>query len=188
MLICFAFIRVTRRRGLLWGIVAFLFASGAVLTYASSFATGRSARETGIGADRAWIDEQVGPNARVSVLWNEPGRPDGTAPPRPAQRVIWDNEFFNRSVTSLYAIGAAGPESVPQEIRASVRRHLVVGRDGRVVRSAYVLTCGIRLDAPVVARDANTSAVLYRTDGVIRVHAVGPSTCQGKSGDGMKNS
>jgi hypothetical protein len=183
LLICLAFVRVSRRRGLLWGIVAFLFATGAILTYASSFATGRSARETGISTDRSWIDEQVGPDASVAVLWNEPGRLGDTAPPRPAQRVIWDNEFFNRSVTSVYAIGAAGPEPVPQELRASVRGKLVVGEDGRAVRSAYVLTCGIRIDAPVVARDPITSAVLYKVGGVIRVRSVGPSVCQGKSSD-----
>lgn len=182
LLICLGFLRVTRRTKLLWGTVGVLFAAGAILTYASSYATGRSARETGIGADPGWIDERAGEHANVAVLWNEPGSPKHKAPPRPAQRVIWDNEFFNRSIASVYAIGAPGPSPVP-EIRASVRGNLIVGHDGRAVRSAYVLTCGIQVAAPVVARDPSTSAVLYKVGGVIRVQSVGPSVCAGKSSD-----
>jgi hypothetical protein len=181
LLICLAFVLVGRRRGLLWGLVAFLFATGAILTYANSYARGRSSRDTAVGADRGWIDGHVTPRANVAVLWNEPGRPGETAPPRPAQSVIWENEFFNRSVTAVYAIGAAGPEPVPQEIPAKVRGNLVVGADGRPLRSTYVLTCGIRIDAPIVARDPGTSAILYKVDGVVRVRSVGPSMCQGKS-------
>ncbi len=174
------FVRVRRRTGTLWLVVGLLFAAGAILTSASSYVTGRSAREVGISTSRSWIDDRVGSGAKVVVLWNEPGSPSSTAPPRPAQRVIWDNEFFNRSVRTVYSLGAKSPEPVP-EIAVRIAPTGIVERvdDSSLVQADYVLTCGIRLEAPVLAVDRRTAAVLYQVAGRVRVQSVGLSTCHG---------
>jgi hypothetical protein len=39
----------------------------------------------------------------------------------------------------------------------------------------------MRLDAPIVGRDSQTGAVLYRTPNLIRVRTFGLSTCHGRS-------
>jgi hypothetical protein len=174
------FVRVRRRTGALWLVVGLLFAVGAILTSAISFVTGRSAKEAGIGMSLSWIDDRVGSGSRVAILWSEPGSPSSTATPRPAQRVIWDNEFFNRNVRTVYSLGAKSPEPVP-EIPVRVASTGVVERadNSAPVRADYVLTCGIRLDAPVVAVDKQTSAVLYEVAGQLRVRSVGLSNCHG---------
>ncbi len=181
LLVCACFVRVVRKTRALWGVVGTLFAVGAVLTYASSYATGASARDVGLGRYAGWIHAHAGTES-VAVLWNEPGGAGDTAPPRPAQRVIWDNEFFSRTPLRVYAVGANGPEPIPTEVRARIGAGDVVLRqkDGVPVRSAYVLTCGIRLAAPIAAVDPDTGAILDRTHLVLRVRSVGRAVCQGR--------
>ena len=63
-----------------------------------------------------WIDRAVGPNADVAVLWT------GTMPsPYP----VYENEFFSRSVRTVYDVdGAARPDPLPETdaVRAAERR------------------------------------------------------------------
>ncbi len=175
------FVMIMRSTWILWTGIAGTFVVGALLTYGSSYVTLSTARDVGMGAPPGWIDTHVPAGSRVVVLWNEPGRVGNVASPQPWQRVIWENEFFNRSVQAVYALGAASPEPVPREIRARVRADgLLEDENRRLLRPAFVLTCGIRLAAPVVAVDSETSAVLYRTSGRPRVARVGLSTCVGR--------
>ena len=46
-----------------------------------------------------WIDRAVGRSADVAAIWT--GKPD--------VHVIWENEFFNRSVGPIYDTGSADP-------------------------------------------------------------------------------
>ncbi len=63
-----------------------------------------NARAAGIGSARSdWIDRSVGANARVAAVWS------GNVDPH----VIWENEFFNRSVGPVYDLGAPLPGDLP---------------------------------------------------------------------------
>jgi hypothetical protein len=106
-----------------------------------------------------WIDRRVGKGADVAAIWT--GRADAHA--------IWENEFFNRSVGSVYDTGPRMPGGL-----ASTR--LVVGADGlfhdpegRTVQHAYVLTDGsLDLDGVKTAADPALGINLWKIDGAIR--------------------
>jgi hypothetical protein len=75
----------------------------------------RNARAAGIGGRMDWIDRAVRGGDVVGVLWA--GRTD--------PHVVWENEFFNRSVGPVYDVAEPIPGNLPS---ASVR----VGADGVV--------------------------------------------------------
>jgi dolichyl-phosphate-mannose-protein mannosyltransferase len=116
-----------------------------------------------------WIDRAVGrdPSA-VAVLYG------GSA----TQEVVWENEFFNRSVGRIYDFGAP-PDPLPTTV-AVRRRGGVLTADGRVVRARYVLADGTAdLKGSLVARDGDLGVSLFRVDGPIvllsQVHGLYPN-------------
>jgi hypothetical protein len=92
-----------------------------------------------------WIDRQVGRDADVAAIWT--GKPD--------VHVIWENEFFNRSVGPVYDVGAApipgGLHSTPVTVGGD---GYLRDADGRLVRHRYVLVDG-SLDLNGVKRAAD---------------------------------
>jgi hypothetical protein len=161
--------------------VACALATSGLLASAASFGKGEAVTAAGVGSRPGWVDAVAGRGADVSVLWNEPGSRDRPAPPRAAQDVVWVDEFFNRSITRVLALGAPDPEGLP-DVPVRVAGHgLLVDTGGTAVRAAFVLTCGVRVDAPLAARDPDTGARLYRVNGTVRVLDVAPSTCVGLS-------
>jgi hypothetical protein len=110
--------------------------------------------------DVDWIDKEAGHDGNVAAIWS--GNTDRLS--------IWENEFFNRSVGTVYRTGAP-LEGDLAETPVSVERRtgLMHGPDGKVVRGGYVLTDGsVLLDGRVVARDARKGMLLYRVDGPLR--------------------
>lgn len=108
------------------------------------------AAAVGVPADKSWIDHAVGPNANVGILWNGGDDP----------YLVWENEFWNRSVRRVYGLDgntlAGGmPEIAVAPDRAS---GVIAGLD-----SDYVLTDQrVQLLGQVVARDQAHQLVLYR--------------------------
>jgi hypothetical protein len=108
---------------------------------------------------RDWIDRRVGKGADVAAIWT--GRTDA--------HVIWENEFFNRSVGRVYDSGAAMPGGL-----ASVR--VTVGsdgylreREGRTIRHRYVLSDGsLDLDGVKKASDSSLGINLWEVNGALR--------------------
>ena len=104
----------------------------------------------GIGAhDRSWIDDAVGRDAHVAVLWSG----GNTA-------AIWQNEFWNRSVDRVYDLGTPLPGDMP-----STRVH--ADRQTGVLLPAiprrYVLASkSVSLAGTPIARDPEKELVLYR--------------------------
>jgi hypothetical protein len=85
--------------------------SGAqIRTHGSSAAAAMS-----IQPNHAWIDEAIGPDAEAVVIWSEHVNP----------HVIWENEFFNRSVGRIYYLRRPSWEGLPEQ-------HVTVGRRGRL--------------------------------------------------------
>jgi hypothetical protein len=77
----------------------------------------RNARVAGIGGRLDWIDRAVPHGASVGVLWS------GHADPH----VVWENEFFNRSVGPVYDLAQPLPGNLSSApLRAGVAQRLVL--------------------------------------------------------------
>ncbi len=109
--------------------------------------------------ERDWVDRAVGRNARVAVLWS--GNTDS--------RVIWENEFFNRSLGRVYELGAPLGGGLPaQHVEIDVRSG-VLSADGRPISTRYLLTDrSVGIVGRPVASDPPRAMVVYRIDGPLR--------------------
>jgi hypothetical protein len=114
-----------------------------------------------------WIDRAVGPGAKVAILR------DSVTP----DEVVWENEFFNRSVGPIYAYDVARvPDPLPETV-------LHANKDGDLgVRVQYVL--GNNIVGTEIAPDRDLGVALYRVDGplIVRiphVRGVYPDTWSG---------
>ncbi|MBW8741098.1 MAG: hypothetical protein JF623_00395, partial [Acidobacteria bacterium] len=101
-------------------------------------------------------DRAVGRNADVGFIWSN-ARGNG--------RVIevWQNEFFNRSVGTVYDVAAVSPGDLPEtKLRRRTDGTFVV--DGRGVRPAYVLGHDyLHLAGKLVRTDPRRGLELRRT-------------------------
>ncbi len=110
-----------------------------------------------IQPDHAWIDRRIGTGAETVVIWS--GRRD--------PRTIWESEFFNRSVGTIYYV--AGPTGIglpEQHVRIDRTGKLYADGSTEPVRAQYLLA-----DRSVVPRrgrlvtvDRATGMRLFATD------------------------
>lgn len=115
----------------------------------------------GIGNhDRDWIDRKLGSDAQVAVLWSLPPS---------YSKVLAENEFFNRSVGTVYNLsGQAG--SLPETAVTLDARGLVRGPDGSPIESRYVLAEEARrIAGRPIAFDRNKGMAVYKTSGPLRL-------------------
>jgi Dolichyl-phosphate-mannose-protein mannosyltransferase len=106
-----------------------------------------------------WIDHTVGRSADVAAIWT--GKPD--------VHVIWENEFFNRSVGPILDTGAPIPGGLPSTQVAIDPGTGLVRAAGRLVRHRYALVdSSLELNGKVVASDPGLGVSLYRLDGPLR--------------------
>jgi hypothetical protein len=109
---------------------------------------------------RDWIDRAVGRHADVAALWTA----------KPDRHVIWENEFFNRSVGRVYWTSAPLGGGLPQtRLRDDPRTGLLLDPHGRAVRARYVLVdSSIVPEGRVVARDERKAVAVWKLDGPLR--------------------
>ena len=106
-----------------------------------------------------WIDRAVGPNANVSFLWHPTGE----------TRPLWNNEFFNRSIHTLYTVNGpdVGDGGLP-EIAVHERDDGTLASAHGVPRVRYAVSytdvAGTR-----VARDPAIGLAVYRVNGPLVV-------------------
>jgi hypothetical protein len=157
-----------RRQLLTWLVVGAWFAVGTTFVYGSVLNESRNAQAIGAGQDRRWIDEAVGGGAQVAVLWREPGT--GIQAPAARHRLVWLNEFFNRSVGPVYVLGAEMPYGLATT-QVAVRDGAVVeAARGTPVHARFVLAaCDARVAGTVVARSRETGMAVVETGGAVRV-------------------
>jgi hypothetical protein len=94
-----------------------------------------------IGA-RGWVDGRLGPDARIAVLATE----------NVDWMLLWQTEFWNRSVQLVYYVGPREPGTLP------TRRVTIDERTGRLVRDdgaplgmdGIVTDRTVELDAPLI--------------------------------------
>jgi len=111
---------------------------------------------------RDWIDQRVGRDGDVAFVFS--GRN-----PHDQPLTLWENEFFNRSVGTVYDLRQPSMGELPEH-RVTQRADGVLLDRGRPVRHPYVLTdTSVPLAGTVVARDEPKGIVLYRTGGLVRI-------------------
>ena len=120
----------------------------------------RSAVAQGIGVrDRSWIDDAVGSNARVAVLYSGGDR-----------LAVWENEFWNRSVSRVYELGVhLGGDMPATDVSVDRRSGVVHDRQGRAIQERYVLSSTrVALVGKPIAEDSSKQLVLYRVTEPVR--------------------
>ena len=110
--------------------------------------------------NRGWIDEAIGPHGNAVVIYS--GRADA--------HVVWENEFFNRSVGAVYYLREPSWAGLPEQ-KLVVRNGTLVDESGMPLRARYALVDPwVVLRGRVVARDRTSGMRLYRLDGrVVRL-------------------
>jgi hypothetical protein len=121
----------------------------------------RDAIGAGITVRHDWIDRRLGPDTNVALLVN------GGFIALP----YWENEFFNRSVRTVYTM--AGPfDGLPRTELATRPSGLLTDVTGQAVRHRYVLSnYQVVPEGRPLAQDSRTGMTLYETSGPLRVKA-----------------
>jgi hypothetical protein len=119
-----------------------------------------------------WIDERVGADADVPYIF--------TADQVNNPHLLWQTEFWNRSVGDVYGLDAADPTSVPVVATTVDGRGRIVGvPDGRPLTPRYVLAHpGIHIAGTRVAQEGRLA--LYRVPAPLKLE----SKIEGVYGDG----
>jgi hypothetical protein len=106
---------------------------------------------------RDWIDRAVPAGVEVSVLWTG----EGDLYP------VWQNEFFSRSVGTIYSIAGQLLGALPQTtLSVDEQAGLLRGPDGRPVQPRYLLVDDSFTPAGrVLARDEVHRITLYQLEG-----------------------
>ena len=106
--------------------------------------------------DRDWIDARLGRHAHVAVLFDSRVMDKFT---------VWTNEFFNRSIRTVYDVAGPTPGALPETpVQIDPKTGHIVG-----IKEPYLLTTrSLQLDEPELAADEAKGLALYRV-----VRAVG---------------
>ena len=118
-----------------------------------------AAYTTGVGAPRSWVDQAVGRNADVTLLYT------GTNPYRG-----WENEFWNRSIRRVYDYaGAPTLAGYEPELTEDAGGVFTLAGTHTPVHVQYVLTDPtLQIVGTVVARDPDRGMAVYRVHGLLR--------------------
>ena len=160
-----AVVLLPRRLGLLVpAAVLAVFAVTAVLAWDRMIGAPEDAVFAG-GLERAWVDELVPEDARVTKLYLESAPCPASATTRHA---LFLTEFFNSTVDRAAHLGDSIPDGLPID-RVEVEDGRVVLPNGASLEAEYVLTQpGIELDGRRVGTGTSAGLVLWETDGAVR--------------------
>jgi len=135
-------------------------------------------RRVGIGDTTGWVD-RVANGESVSVLWYE--RPGKLWEPLEARhRIVWLDEFYNRSIGDVYELGSPMPYGVDlptTPVRLSKGRVVLEDGTPAPLGSLVLAPCYVHLVGDVVARDSATGASVYRVSGPVRAAVTRPHEC-----------
>ncbi len=123
-----------------------------------------------------WIDRTVGRNADVAFLWHYAGE----------TRPLWNNEFFNRSVGTVYTVDGPDPADggLPETPVFARGDGELATATGSVPRVHYAVSFADIAGTPL-ARDSQIGLTLYRVNGPLviltSVRGVYPDTWGGRT-------
>ena len=111
--------------------------------------------------ERDWVDQAVGRDADVSVLWT--GATD--------RFTVHENEFFSRSVDGVYHLHQPVPGGLPQTPVAVDRADgsFYTPNDSAVSTPFLLTDDSLPIEGRIVARDKRKGLRLFRLDGRARV-------------------
>jgi hypothetical protein len=122
-------------------------------------AASHDALGAGITVRRDWVDSHVGAQTNVALLVN------GGATALP----YWENEFFNRSVRTVFTLAGAY-DSLPRTDVAAAPSGVLRDTANQLVRHRYVLSnFQVIPDGRPIAADSGTGMTLYETNGPLRI-------------------
>jgi hypothetical protein len=108
-----------------------------------------------IQSNRGWIDQAIGPHGHAVVVYS--GRAD--------PHVVWENEFFNRSVGEVYYLREPSWAGLPEQ-KLVLRNGTLVDESGKPLRARYALVDPwVVLRGREVARDRTSGMRVIRLDG-----------------------
>jgi hypothetical protein len=114
----------------------------------------------GIGGERDWIDHAVGGDAEVTVMYSgalEPLR-------------VWENEFFNRSIKGVYAMGVPVPDGLPQSVvHPNESGRIVDLADNPVAASLVMVHDSTVVAGTTVAADSDARLSIIRAAKPLRL-------------------
>ena len=149
-----------RRAGVLLVLIVgfFVVTSAAVDKRTDKASVG--AVSQGITGQRDWIDAAVGPQVDVVALY------PGTLEPLR----IWQNEFFNRAVGSIYALGVPMPGNLPDTVVNIAPNGNVVDGNGFQMKANLVLVdTSTHVVGDVLAHDAGTQMSVVAASAPLRI-------------------
>ncbi|MEI6690050.1 MAG: hypothetical protein WCN97_11935, partial [Thermoleophilia bacterium] len=116
----------------------------------------------GIGGPRNWIDAAVGASTPVDVLY------PGTSEPLR----VWENEFFNRSLRDVLALGAPMPGGLPETVVNADTQGNVRNRPGFQIDTDFVLVdSSTTVIGSVVASDPGTGMSVVQVEKPLRLQS-----------------
>ena len=157
-----AFLVVPRRFAILLplGVLAFFLAIARPISARMEYAAAGALAEGMHKQDREWIDRAVGGGGEVGVLWTGNG----------SRFSVWQNEFFNRSVGTVFSPGTPMEGGLPA---AQVTFDRSTGVLHGAPDAPFVLTDGsAELVGEVVARDGARNVFLYKVEPPLRQAAL----------------
>lgn len=106
-----------------------------------------------------WIDRAAGRHADVSFLWT----------PNPEPHPVYNNEFFSRSVHTIYALGADPYMGGLPETTVHVRADGVVSSGARPIPPVQYAVAATDVAGRKIASDPKLGLSLFRVDGPLVV-------------------
>jgi len=134
---------------------------------------------------RDWIDRAVGRDADVAVLWTTCSAGKCPQPAsRTDEKIVWENEFFSRSVRDVYVLHDSLPGGLPTRAASLDAKSGFFTSRGRKIRAEYAFVdASVEPLGVAVARDVNKGMSVYRLAGplrqAIRVTGLYPDTWSG---------
>ncbi|MHB8642887.1 MAG: glycosyltransferase family 39 protein [Gaiellaceae bacterium] len=119
---------------------------------------------------RDWIDRAVGHNANVAVVWTACASQQCPQPrSQTDDKVVWENEFFSRSVGTVYYLHDPLPGGLPERPLTFDAASGYFRSDGALIRAPYVLVdSSVEPVGTVVAKDVTKGTSVYRLHGPLR--------------------
>lgn len=119
---------------------------------------------------RDWIDRAVGHNADVAVLWTACAS-DQCPEPRSHtdEKVVWENEFFSRSVGPVYFLNDPVAGGLPEQHATFHPATGLFTVDGKLIHAQYALVdSSVEPVGRLVAADTRKGVAVYRVRGPLR--------------------
>jgi 4-amino-4-deoxy-L-arabinose transferase-like glycosyltransferase len=119
---------------------------------------------------RDWVDRAVGHDANVAVLWTACASEKCPEPrSRTDEKVVWENEFFSRSIGPVYFLHDPVPGGLPEHPATFDASSGWFTSAGKRIHASYALVdASVEPVGKLVAADTRKGVFVYRLNGPLR--------------------